>query len=177
MTLLVRTAGDPSRLASAVRAALREVDPEQPLGLVAPLEALIDGQIAGRRFNTWLLTSFGVAALVLTAIGLYSLLAYLVAVRRREIAVRLSMGATPHDVLTMIVRQTYVVLGIGLGLGLAAALMTARGFRGLLFGIAPWDPGSQAMTVVLLAIVAVAAAWFPARRAAGVDPAIALRTE
>jgi putative ABC transport system permease protein len=177
MTLLIRTGGDPSDLAAAVRTAVREIDAEQPIGLLAPLEALLDERVAGRRFNTWLLTAFGVAALVLTAIGLYGLLAYLVAVRRHEIAVRLSMGATPNDVLAMVFRNTSVVLGIGLSLGLAGAVMTATGFRGLLLGITPWSLPAQAVTVSVLAVVAASAAWIPARRAAGVDPATALRTE
>ena len=177
MTLLVRTAGNPAGLAPALRAAVRELDPDQPLGVVAPLDALLDDQIAGRRFNTWLLTAFGMAALMLTAIGLYGLLAYLVALRRREIAVRLSMGATPHHVLMLVIRNVSVVVGIGVSLGLAGALMTAAGLRGLLYGITPWNPLSQAMAITLIAIVALAASWVPARRAMGVDPATVLRAE
>jgi putative ABC transport system permease protein len=177
MTLVVRTAADPAAMAPAVRAAVREVDLDQPLGLVAPLSALVDEQIAGRRFTTWLLTVFGVSALVLAAIGLYGLLAYLVAVRRHEIAVRLSLGATPPRVATLVIGNVARVVGVGVALGFAGAFMAATGLRGLLFGITPWNPLAQAMTIAVLAIIALTASWIPARRAMRVDPATLLRTE
>jgi putative ABC transport system permease protein len=177
MTLLVRTAGDPTRMAPALGAAVRDIDPDQPIGMVASLEAIVDDQIAARRFNTWLLTSFGAAAIVLTAIGLYGLLAYVVALRRHEVAVRLSVGATPRDVMRLVAGHVSVVVGIGVGLGLAGTYLTAAGLRGLLFGITPWDPLSQAITIALLTLVALSAAWIPARRAMRVDPASVLRSE
>lgn len=117
------------------------------------------------------------AAIALTAIGLYSLLAYLVALRRHEMAVRLAIGGSPRHVLTLIVRHVSLVVGLGISLGLAGALATARSMRGLLFGIEAWDPLSQTATIAALGLVAVAAAWIPARRAMRVDPALALRTE
>ena len=177
MTVLIRTAGEPAAIAPALRAVVRELDPDQPLARVAPLEELIDIQTAARRFNTWLLGAFGAAAIALTAIGLYSLLAYLVALRRHEMAVRLAIGGSPYHVLRLIVRHVLLVVGLGISLGLAGALTTARSMRGLLFGIEPWDPLSQTATIVALGLVAVAAAWIPTRRAMRVDPAIVLRTE
>ena len=177
MTLVVRTAGPPAAIAPALRAAVRELDPDQPLARVAPLDELIDNQTAARRFNTWLLGAFGTAAIVLAAIGLYSLLAYLVALRRHEMAVRLAIGGTPTHVLGLIVRHVTWVVGIGVGLGLAGALTAAQSMRSLLFGIEPWDPLSQAVTIALLGAVALAAAWIPARRAMRVDPALVLRME
>ncbi len=177
MTVVIRTAGEPAAIAPALRAVVRELDPDQPLARVAPLEELIDIQTAARRFNTWLLGAFGAAAIALTAIGLYSLLAYLVALRRHEMAVRLAIGGTPKHVLGLVVRQVSWVVGIGIGLGLAGALTAARSMRSLLFGIEPWDPLSQTATIVALGLVAVAAAWIPTRRAMRVDPAIVLRTE
>jgi hypothetical protein len=99
MTVLIRTAGEPTAIVPALRAVVRELDPEQPLARVAPLDALIDNQTAARRFNTWLLGAFGAAAITLTAIGLYSLLAYVVALRRHEMAVRLAIGGTPGHVV------------------------------------------------------------------------------
>ena len=177
MTVLLRTAGEPTAVAPALRAVVRELDQDQPLARVAALHQLIDNQTAARRFNTWLLGAFGAAAIALTAIGLYSLLAYLVALRRHEIAVRLAIGGTPSHVLGLIVRNVAWVVGIGMSLGLAGALTAARSMRGLLFGIEPWDPLSQAVTIALLCAVAVAAAWIPARRAMRVDPATVLRME
>ncbi len=177
MTIVIRTAGDPSAIVSALRAALRGLDPEQPLARVASMDELIDGQTAARRFNTWLLGAFGAAAITLTAIGLYSLLAYLVALRRHEMAVRLAIGGTPGHVLGLIVRHVSWVVGIGVSLGLAGALAAARSMRSLLFEIEPWDPLSQMATIALVAAVAVAAAWIPARRAMRVDPAMVLRME
>jgi putative ABC transport system permease protein len=177
MTVLIRTAGEPAAIAPALRAVVRELDPDQPLARVAPLEESIDIQTAARRFNTWLLGAFGAAAIALTAIGLYSLLAYLVALRRHEMAVRLAIGGSPRHVLRLMVRHVSVLVGLGISLGLAGALTTARSMRGLLFGIEPWDPMSQTATVAALGLVAVAAAWIPTRRAMRVDPAIVLRTE
>ena len=177
MTVLIRTAGEPAAIVPALRAVVRELDPEQPLARVAPLDEVIDNQTAARRFNTWLLGAFGAAAIALTAIGLYSLLAYLVALRQHEMAVRLAIGGTPSHVLGLIVRHVAWVVGIGVSVGLAGALTAARSMRSLLFGIEPWDPLSQTVTIAALGLVAVAAAWIPTRRAMRVDPAIVLRTE
>jgi len=177
MTVLIRTAGEPAAIAPALRAVVRELDPDQPLARVAPLDELVDNQTAARRFNTWLLGAFGAAAMVLAAIGLYSVLAYLVALRRHEMAVRLAIGGTPSHVLGLIVRHVSWMVGIGVSLGLAGALTAAQSMRSLLFGIEPWDPLSQAVTIAALGAVAVAAAWIPARRAMRVDPALVLRME
>jgi ABC-type antimicrobial peptide transport system permease subunit len=153
------------------------LDPDQPLAQVAPLEELLDTQTAARRFNTWLLGAFGAAAVALTAIGLYSVLAYMVALRRREMAVRLAIGGTPGHVIGLIVRHVTWVVGIGMSLGLAGALTAARSMRSLLFGTEPWDPLSLGVTVAMLCTAAGAAAWMPARRAMRVDPATVLRME
>jgi putative ABC transport system permease protein len=177
MTVLVRTAGEPAAIAPALRAVVRGLDRDQPLARVAPLDELIGNQTAARRFSTWLLGAFGMAAMALTAIGLYSLLAYLVALRRHEMAVRLAVGGSPRHVMGLIVRHVSLGVGSGISLGLAGALTTAQSMRSLLFGIEPWDPLSQAATVAVLGLIAVAAAWLPTRRAMRVDPAIVLRTE
>jgi putative ABC transport system permease protein len=177
MTLVVRTAGEPAGIAPALRAVVRELDRDLPLAGVAPYDDLIANQTAARRFNTWLLGAFGAAAIALTAIGLYSLLAYLVALRRHEMAVRLAIGGTRSHVVGLVVRHVSWLVGTGVSLGLAGALAAARAMRGLLFGIEPWDPLSQGMTIALLCAVAVAAAWIPARRAMRVDPAMVLRME
>jgi putative ABC transport system permease protein len=138
----------------------------------------------GKRFkfgepddDTWLLGAFVAAAIALTAIGLYGLLAYVVALRRHEMAVRVAIGGSPRHVLRLIVRHVAWVVGIGLSLGLAGALTAARSMRGLLFGIEPWDPLSQTATIVVLGLAAIAAAWKPTHRAMRVDPATVLRAE
>ena len=177
MTVLVRTDGDPWPVVPGLRAAVRKLDPDLALAQVASLDALVDDQIAPRRFHTWLLTAFGVVGVALTAIGLYSLLAYLVALRRRELAVRLSIGATPRHVLGLVVRDVSGVVGLGTGIGLAGGMAAAASMRGLLFGIAPSDPASHAVTLLVLGIVAVAAGCIPLRRAMRIDPAIVLRNE
>jgi putative ABC transport system permease protein len=177
MIVLIRTAGGPTAVVPALRAVVRELDRDQPLARVAPLDDLVSDQTAARRFNTWLLGAFGAAAMTLTAIGLYGVLAYLVALRRHEMAVRLAIGGTPSHVVGLVARHVIWVVGTGMSLGLAGALTAARSLRGLLFGIEPWDPLSQGVTIALLCAVAVAAAWIPTRRAMKVDPAFVLRTE
>jgi putative ABC transport system permease protein len=177
MAVVIRTIGEPTAVAPALRTVVRELDPDQPIAQMAPLGELLDDQTAARRFNTWLLGAFGAAAATLTAIGLYSLLAYLVALRRHEMAVRLAVGGTPRDIVRLIVRQVAAVVVIGMTIGLAAALGIAQSMRGLLFGVEPWDPVSQTATIAVLGLVAVAAAWIPTRRSMRVDPALVLRTE
>ena len=123
------------------------------------------------------LASLSTSALLLAAIGLYSLLAYLVALRRHEMAVRMAVGGTPAEVLVLIARDVSWVVGIGVSFGLIGGLIAAQSMRSLLFGIEPWDPLSQAVTVAIFGAVAAAAAWIPARRAMRVDPASVLRME
>jgi putative ABC transport system permease protein len=177
MTVLIRTAGEPAGVAPGLRTVVSELDPDQPLAQVAPLDDLLDNQTAARRFNTWLLGAFGAAAGTLTAIGFYSVLAYLVALRRHEMAVRLAVGGTPNHVLGLFVRHVACVAGIGMSVGLVGTLAVAQSMRSLLFGIEPWDPLSQATTIALLGAVIVAGAWIPTRRAMRVDPAMVLRLE
>jgi putative ABC transport system permease protein len=129
------------------------------------LEQLLDERTAARRFNTWLLSVFAAAAVALTAIGLYSLVAYLVVLRRHEMAVRLAIGATPRHVLALVVRNIAVIVGAGLMLGLAGLAAVAPWLHRLLFEIQPADPLSQAGVLLVLLTVAFVAAWIPARRA------------
>lgn len=177
MTVLIRSERDPQQLTSALRAAVRDLDPDLAVAKAASLSNLIDNRMAVRRFNTWLLTAFGVAAIALAGIGLYSLLAYLVALRRHEMAVRLSIGATPRHVLRLVLGNVLAVVGVGTVVGLAGALAAATWMRGLLFGITPFDPVSQAVTIGLFAVLTIVAAWFPVRGAMRVDPATVLRTD
>lgn len=174
MLVLVRTASDPESIVPMLRAAVYDLDPDQPLARVATLDQLLDDRTAARRFNTWLLGVFGAAAVALTAIGLYGLVAYLVVLRRHEMAVRLAIGATPRHVLALVIRNIAVIVGTGLILGVAGLAAIAPLLRGLLFEIQPADPISQAGVLFVLLTVAFVAAWIPARRAMRIDPATAL---
>jgi putative ABC transport system permease protein len=174
MLVLVRTASDPGSIVPMLRAAVHDLDPDQPLARVATLDQLLDERTAARRFNTWLLGVFGAAAVALTAIGLYGLVAYLVVLRRQEMAVRMAIGATPRDVLALVVRNIAVIVGAGLMLGLAGIAAIAPWLRGLLFEVQPADPWSQAGVLLILLTVAFVAAWIPARRAMRIDPVTAL---
>jgi ABC-type antimicrobial peptide transport system permease subunit len=124
-----------------------------------------------------LLDGFAALALVLAGLGLYGVLAYTVTQRTREIGVRMALGARPGQALALVASESAVVVGIGLLIGFAGALVTARLFAGLLFGVGPADPVSLAAALVVLAAVALAATLLPARRAASVDPVVALRAE
>jgi len=176
--LVVRAAsGEPASLVPAVREVLRELDPDLPLYDVRTLaERVADG--AGReRLLVLLLGLFAAVAVVLATVGLYGLVAYAVAQRRREIGIRLALGATGREVVGGIVARGMALVAGGLVLGLAAALALARTLESLLFQVRPTDPPTLAATAVLLAAAALAATWLPARRATAIDPLETLRVE
>lgn len=177
MTLVVRTDGDPGSAVPVLREAVRAVDPAVPVAQVRALEDLLSEATARERFAMLLLGAFAALALLLAIVGLYGVLAYAVAMRRREIGVRVAHGARPRDVLWLFVRE-----GVGLGLvgaavGVAAALGLARLVASLLFGVEPTDPATIALTVVVLVAAAVLASLVPAHRAARTDVVGALRAE
>lgn len=176
-TLVVRTAGDPMTVGRAVKQAIWSVNPEQRFDETVTLEAFMDRLTAKRRFLMTLLTLFGVIGLVIAAAGVYAMLAHRVVERRREIGVRLALGATPQTVVRMVLRQALVLLGVGLAIGLGAAWQFGAGVKAFLFGTEPADPLVFAVTLVGLAIAGVLAAVGPARRAARVDPIVTLRCE
>ena len=177
MTLMLRTSGSPAALAPGLRAALREIDPALPLGSVLPLERVVSDSLRSRRFVLVLVAVFGGASLALAGIGLFGVMAYLVAQRTSELGVRLVLGARPRDVLRLVVRDGMRLVGAGLGLGLAAGLVASRALESQLFGVRPWDPLALAGVAALLALVALAALLAPAWRAASIDPARAMRVE
>ena len=135
------------------------------------------GSIANVRFTTMLLGVFAALALVLAAVGLYGVLSYTVTQRTPEIGVRMALGARPGDVLRLILRNVFSVVGAGLVLGIAGALAVTRLLKTLLFGVQPHDVTTFAVACVVLLGCAALAAWWPVRRAAGVDPMVALRYE
>ena len=175
--LAVRTAADPKTLARAVSAAVHEVDPQQPVASIRSMEEMVDLEIGDRKQQMQMLGAFATIAVILAALGLYGVLAYSVAQRKREIGVRVALGAQAGDVLRIVAREGLGLTAAGAVLGLGAAAVLSRLMSVLLFGIKPLDPASFAGAMVVLTASAVAACWIPARRALQVDPAIALRDE
>jgi putative ABC transport system permease protein len=175
MTLVARTTGDAASMASVLRTAVASIDPQLPIGLVRPMDDLIGDSIAPRRLNFVLVSAFAIVALVLTAAGLYGVMAYLVAQRTREIGVRMALGATRRQVLAMLFRQAAIMTAIGIGLGIAGALLLTRSMRSLLFGVSTADPLVYCGVSALLAAVAIVAVAVPSSRATRIDPLLALR--
>jgi len=173
--VLARTAGDPTAILGAVRAAVRAVDPLQPIAEVTTLDALTGRALAQPRFAMTLVGLFGGLAFLLAAVGIYGLLAYTVSQRTREIGVRVALGARPGDLTRLVLGQGLAVTLAGIAAGLAAAAALSRLVSSLLYGVSPLDPLTFAATGAALLLVALAASWVPVRRAARVDPIVALR--
>ncbi|HTX38351.1 MAG TPA: ABC transporter permease [Bryobacteraceae bacterium] len=175
--LAVRVKGDPLSYAGALRQAVWSVDPNQPVADVQPLEALVDRELAVQRAQLWLLGGFAALALLLAAIGLYGLLAHLVARRTRDIGVRMALGASRTQVLRSILRQGFGLVGGGLVLGTAGALAATQAMRKLLYDVQPADPGILGLVALTLLAVAALACYAPASRAARIQPMEALRQD
>ncbi len=173
----VHTAGDPASLASAVRSAIRDIDPSLPLSEVKSMDDVLAGARSRPKFLTTLLGLFSSTALILAAIGLYGVISYSVTRRTTEFGIRMAMGAAQGNVMGLVLRQALIVSSIGVIAGAVGALALTRLIRGLLFGVSSFDPLTfTAMALMLLAVTALAA-FIPARRATKVDPLIALRYE
>jgi predicted permease len=177
LTLVVRATGDPLALAAPVRSAVRALDAEQPVFEVMSMDQMLSNMIAQRRFSMALLGTFAALALVLGLVGVYGVTSYLVAQRTREVGLRIALGARPRQLVAMVVGQGMAVAGVGLALGLAGAIAVARLMAGLLYEVSPLDVTTLATVVVLLAVATLVANWLPARRAARVEPLVALRAE
>ena len=174
--LVVRTAtSDPATITSAVRAELARTDTNVPLTQIRIFEDYVAQSLARPRFNALLLSIFAGVALLLTAIGIYGVMAYSVAQRRHEIGVRIALGAQKLDVLRLVVGGGMKLTGLGVAIGLAAAFALTRLLETLLFGVKPFDAFTIASVAVLLGLIALLACWVPARRAAAVNPIVALR--
>jgi putative ABC transport system permease protein len=176
LTLVVRTQRDPSDLTHAVRAALDQLDKNLPLERVRTMSQLVTSNVSQRRLSVQLLTGFAVAALLLSALGLYGVLAYTVGQRTREIGVRMALGAQRARVLRLIIGQGLKLGLAGLLIGLAGALALTRVLERLLYEIKPNDPWTFGSVAAVLAVVAVLACWLPARRATKIEPVEALRS-
>ncbi len=170
MTLVIRTTGDAASATPLLRAAVTNVDPQVPIGLVRPMDDLIDDSIAPRRLNFVLVSAFAVVALGLTSAGLYGVMAYLVTQRTREIGVRMALGASRKQVLALVLREAGSMTLLGIGIGVAGALVLTRFMATMLFGISAANPLVYLSMSLLLALVALLAVAVPSSRATRIDP-------
>jgi putative ABC transport system permease protein len=175
--VVVRTTGDPSTLAPAIRGAVRAIDPDQPVANLQTMNQVISTANARPRFNLLVMGVFAALAFVLAAIGIYGVMAYTVAQYTREIGIRMALGAQPGDVLKLIVGQGLVLALIGIAIGVAGAFGLTRLMKSLLFEVTATDPLTFVCVSMLLLVIAVLACYLPARRATKIDPVIALRYE
>jgi putative ABC transport system permease protein len=175
--LVTRTAGDPMNFERAVRGAIREVDALQPVFHVQPMDDYVASYLADRSFTLTLIGLFGMMALLLAAVGIYGVISYTVGLRTREVGIRMALGAERFEILKMVLRDVLVLLACGLALGFLSALALTRFLSHMLFEVRPNDIAISASVALLLAAIALLAGYFPAFRAAGVDPSQALRSE
>jgi predicted permease len=178
-TIHVRTKVQPESLALQIQSAIHEVVPDVPITQVKTMNEALQGANGFFlfRFGAQLTATMGLLGLVLAVVGIYSVVSYAATQRTQEIGIRVAMGASPHDILKMVLRQGLTVVGAGLGVGLLLALAGTRVMGGLIVGVKPTDPLTFAVVVGLLAAIALYACWVPARRATRIDPLVALRYE
>ncbi|MBO0862088.1 MAG: ABC transporter permease [Chloracidobacterium sp.] len=177
MTFVIRTRGDAASIASAARGVVSSLDPEQPVADARTMESLIGTSMARARFNTLLLAIFAVVALTLAGVGIYGVMAYSVTQRAREIGIRMALGARTADALWLVVSKGMTLALAGASIGVVASFALTRLMKTLLFDVSATDPLTFAGIPLLLALVALLACLIPARRAAKVDPMVALRCE
>ncbi|HSG81916.1 MAG TPA: FtsX-like permease family protein, partial [Gemmatimonadota bacterium] len=176
-TWVVRGTANPAQLTAQLRSEIAALDPLLPITDVRPMEEYVADSMAANRFALVLIGIFGITALVLAAVGLYGVLAYVVRQRTPEIGVRMAFGAESGSILRLVVGQGAVLTAVGLAFGLIAAFWLTRFMTALLVEITPTDPITFVATALLFAVVALVAAYVPARRATLVDPVVALREE
>ncbi|MGH9159093.1 MAG: ABC transporter permease [Vicinamibacteraceae bacterium] len=176
-SVIVRTSASPLAVESSLRAVVQAMDAQLPLHDVRTADQLLAAGVAGPRFLTALFASFAALALLLTAVGLYGVIAYSVARRTREMGVRVALGASRHTILAMIVRKAMFLVAVGIAVGLVGAFAAARLMTTVLFGVGPHEPRLLVLACTVVTLTAAAAAYLPARRAATVDPIDALRSE
>jgi predicted permease len=176
-TLVVRTATDPTALSSSVRQAVRAIDPNLPIDRMQTMQQVVSASVGEPRFRTTLLGAFALMALIIASIGIYGVVSYGVSQRTPEFGVRIAMGATASDVLSLVLRRALFLIGSGLALGLLGSAALTRSIAGLLYEVKPLDGATYLGVPLLLCAVAFLASYIPARRATAVDPVIALRHE
>jgi putative ABC transport system permease protein len=177
ISLLVRTRSEPLAAMSGIREAVRQVDPHLPLGEVRTMEQVKEQSMLWAKQPTWVVGAFAGVAALMAALGLYGVLAHAVTEQRREIGIRMALGARPGDVVSHTLRSALSMLLVGLAVGLAGAFALTRALKSLLFEVSALDPVALALACVLMTLVGVLAALIPASRAAGVDPMTVLRDE
>ncbi|HEX8139998.1 MAG TPA: ABC transporter permease [Pyrinomonadaceae bacterium] len=174
---LIRSQVSPLSLASAVQREIRKADPEVPASNIKTMEQYLSASVSARRFNLWLLSVFAATALVLATVGIYGVISYSVTQRRREIGIRMALGAQRSDILLMVVGHGMLLAVTGLASGLVGALALSRLMSGLLYQVSTTDPATYILLTFFLLLVTLAACLLPARRATKVDPTVALRYE
>jgi predicted permease len=177
MTLVIRTAQDPAALAAAVRSEVRNMDPNLPISAMRTMRDIVSSTVAQRRFQMTLTSLFALVALILGAVGVYGVVSYAVASRTRDIGIRIALGALRMDVMRWVFAQGMRPVLFGLLAGLTAAVGAAHALRALLYGVTPTDPVSLGSVLLVLLSTSALACYLPARRAAGLDPIVALRHE
>jgi putative ABC transport system permease protein len=175
--LAVRATVDPVSISTASRAAVRAVDPSQPVFEVLTMRRLLEERTLGLQYLGGIMLVFGLIALILAAVGVYGVIANMVAQRTQEIGVRMALGATSGDVVRMTIRETSTLIGAGVGIGLILSVAVSRLVERGLLGLTRGDAGLTVAIAGTLIVVALAAAYIPARRAAAIDPSVALRAE
>jgi ABC-type antimicrobial peptide transport system permease subunit len=176
-SMVVRSDGPPESLAGAIRGAVHEVSPEQATFRVETLDQVVSDSLATHALYLWLLGLFAAIGTVLAAVGIYGVIAHVVTLRTREFGIRMALGAEASHVVRLVVRRGAALVALGLAIGGVGALGLSRFLRSVLYGVTAADPSTFCAMGVLLAAVAIAACVAPARRAARVDPAVALRSE
>jgi putative ABC transport system permease protein len=177
LSFVVRSDGDPARLMPTMRTLVGRVDPNVGIDAMLPMDQLVASSLTRQRFYAAVMGVFAAIAVLLSAVGIYGVLAYAVGQRTREFGVRTALGARSRDVLAMVLRQGLGLTSIGIGIGLAGAIALTRYIEGMLYGVTPLDPLTYVAVVALFAAVTSIASYVPARRATRIDTLTALRYE
>jgi len=177
LNIVVRAAGDPAALATAIRQTALELDPAQPVHSIRTMDELMGGHLGQDRFAAFLMTAFAGMALLLATIGIYGVVAFSVSQRRRELGLRLALVAEASDIARLVLASGFRIAAIGVVVGLAAALVVSRYVESALFGVSATDPTTLITAALLLMATVLVACYVPARRAAKVDPTQTLRYE
>lgn len=175
--IALRTATPPEQMENALRATVRGIDPQLPLTQVQAMTHALSESEAPRKFNTYVISAFAGAALLLAILGIYSVIAFTVALRVQEMAIRMALGSQRSGIIGLILKSGAKLGIVGCALGVGGALLSSRLLQSLLFGVSPFDPATLTLAVVVILALVVAASFVPAQRAAGIDPMRALREE